>query len=127
MHESIARILSLTVLMSGIIHSCSELELISPVGFEINIEADSIVFGVIGDYGKAGEPEESVANLVKSWEPDFIITTGDNNYDKGELKTIQSNIGNYYGDFIYNFDAPAGYLLQICLGTGEFLFIEFCS
>ena len=104
------RILFLIVLLSGIIHSCSKIDLISPIGFEINIEADSIVFGVIGDFGKAGEPEERVANLVKSWNPDFIITTGDNNYDKGELKTIESNISNYYGDFIYNFDAPAGYL-----------------
>ena len=104
------RILFLIVLLSGIIHSCSKTDLISPIGFEINIEADSIVFGVIGDFGKAGGPEERVANLVKSWNPDFIITTGDNNYEKGELKTIESNISNYYGDFIYNFDAPAGYL-----------------
>ena len=110
MHGSIAGILFLIVLLSGIIHSCSKIDLISPVGFEINIEADSIVFGVIGDFGKAGEAEERVANLVKSWNPDFIITTGDNNYEKGELETIENNISNFYGDFIYNFDAPAEYL-----------------
>jgi len=50
-----------------------------------------------------------VANLVKSWAPDFIITTGDNNYEYGELKSIKANISDYYGDFIYNFDAPAEY------------------
>jgi len=34
---------------------------------------------VIGDFGLAGQDEEDAANLNKSWESDFIITTGDNN------------------------------------------------
>jgi tartrate-resistant acid phosphatase type 5 len=97
------------VLLSTIIQSCSKTDLIDPIGFETYIEADSIVFAVIGDYGIAGESEENVANLVKSWNPDFIITTGDNNCEKGEFKTIKRNISNYYGDYIYNFDAPAEY------------------
>ncbi|MCK4989317.1 MAG: metallophosphoesterase [Bacteroidales bacterium] len=96
-------------LFSWIIQSCSKIDLIDPIGFETYTEADSIVFAVIGDYGKAGEPEEKVANLVKSWNPDFIITTGDNNYEYGEFKTIKRNISDYYGDYIYNFDAPAEY------------------
>jgi len=103
------RMLLFLFLLSGIIQSCSKIDLIDPIGFETCIEADSIVFAVIGDYGKAGEPEEKVANLVKSWNPDFIITTGDNNYEYGELKTIKRNISDYYGDYIYNFDAPAEY------------------
>lgn len=89
--------------------SCEKLELIKPIGFETNIEADTIVFGIIGDYGKSGDAESAVANLVKSWNPDFIITAGDNNYEKGELSTIKQNIGNYYSDYIYNFDAPSAY------------------
>ena len=40
----------------------------------------SIRFAVIGDYGLAGTPEGDVANLVKSWNPDVILTVGDNNY-----------------------------------------------
>ena len=36
-------------------------------------------FAVIGDYGDAGGNELAVANLVKIWSPDFIITVGDNN------------------------------------------------
>jgi len=97
------------VLLAGIIQSCDKIDLIPPIGFETSNEKDSIVFAVIGDFGKAGEPEEKVANLVKSWSPDFIITTGDNNYQTGELKTIKENISNYYGEFIYNFDAPVEY------------------
>ena len=97
------------VLCQSILPSCKKTDLIKPIGLEINIEADSIVFAVIGDFGKAGEAEEKVANLVKSWNPDFILTTGDNNYEAGELTTIKENISSYYSDYIYNFDAPEEY------------------
>jgi tartrate-resistant acid phosphatase type 5 len=97
------------VLCQAILLSCSKLDLISPVGFATKIEADSIVFAVIGDYGLAGEAEEKVSTMVKSWNPDFIITTGDNNYETGEFSTIKANISKYYSDYIYNFDAPEEY------------------
>ncbi|WP_052732795.1 metallophosphoesterase family protein [Hymenobacter terrenus] len=57
-------------------------------------------FAAIGDYGFAGEPNRDVAQLVKSWNPDFIITMGDNNYDRGAANTIDANIGQYYHEFI---------------------------
>ncbi|HJQ25302.1 MAG TPA: metallophosphoesterase [Blastocatellia bacterium] len=57
-------------------------------------------FAVIGDYGLAGQPEQDVAQLVKRWDADFIITTGDNNYEQGEAATIDQNIGQYYHEFI---------------------------
>lgn len=57
-------------------------------------------FAVIGDYGMAGPDEENVARLVHSWRPDFVITTGDNNYPSGAADTIDVNIGQYYHDFI---------------------------
>jgi len=62
--------------------------------------AQTIKFAAIGDYGKAGHAELAVSNLVKSWNPDFIITLGDNNYPYGEEATIDSNIGQYYHEFI---------------------------
>ncbi len=67
---------------------------------------DSIRFAVIGDFGFSGTNEFQVAELVKSWNPDFIITTGDNNYNYGLLSMMEENIGQYYGDYIYNYDAP---------------------
>ncbi|RLD54945.1 MAG: alkaline phosphatase [Bacteroidetes bacterium] len=104
-----------TLMVSAwIFQSCGEMELIAPQGLEIHMDVDTIVFAAIGDFGRAGEPEEKVANLVKSWDPDFIITTGDNNYESGELNTIKRNISDYYGDYIYNFDAPEEYR---CNGT----------
>jgi hypothetical protein len=44
--------------------------------------------------------EGLVADRVKSWQPDFIITTGDNNYVLGGADTIDRNIGFYYQSFI---------------------------
>jgi hypothetical protein len=41
-----------------------------------------------------------VADLVKSWEPEFIVTTGDNNYPLGSASTIDLNVGQYYHMFM---------------------------
>lgn len=68
----------------------------------------SIRFAVIGDYGLAGTAEADVAALVKSWSPDFIVTTGDNNYPFGSAKTIDENIGQYYHGFIYPYYGKYG-------------------
>jgi hypothetical protein len=57
-------------------------------------------FAVIGDYGIANPGSRAVSELVKSWRPDFIITTGDNNYFEGEASTIDMNVGLYYHEFI---------------------------
>jgi len=65
-------------------------------------------FAVIGDYGSAGQPELDVANLVRSWNPDFVITTGDNNYSIGAATTIDANIGQYYHEFIYPYTGAYG-------------------
>jgi hypothetical protein len=67
-----------------------------------------IRFAVIGDYGRAGQDEADVADLVQSWEPDFIITTGDNNYPSGLTETIDQNIGQYYASFIYPYSGDYG-------------------
>ena len=84
-------------------------------------------FAVIGDYGgtKGGDQnqpdppgatqcvtpsgggdviqcESAVATLVLSWNPDFIITTGDNNYPDGGETLIAQNITQYYQTYITN-------------------------
>jgi hypothetical protein len=58
-------------------------------------------FAIIGDYGDAGQAEADVAALVDSWEVDLIVTTGDNNYPDGDASTIDSNVGQYYSEYIY--------------------------
>ena len=88
-----------------LIFACDPVEIIQTPEFEIDISADSFTFAVIGDYGLGGNDELQVSDLVKSWNPEFIITTGDNNYPDGDDETFEDNIGYYYGDYIYNYDA----------------------
>jgi len=62
--------------------------------------AGDVRFAVIGDFG-ANTPEEgNVASLIKSWNPNLILTVGDNNYQLGQASTIDANVGKYYHDFI---------------------------
>ncbi|HEV8538588.1 MAG TPA: metallophosphoesterase [Bacteroidota bacterium] len=70
--------------------------------------AQSVRFAVIGDYGRAGQAEADVATLVKSWNTDFVITVGDNNYEYGAASTIDANIGQYYSSFIYPYKGTYG-------------------
>ncbi len=67
-----------------------------------------VTFAAIGDYGLAGVDESEVADLVKSWNPAFIITLGDNNYPDGKAETIDRNIGQYYSEFIYPYKGEYG-------------------
>jgi hypothetical protein len=68
----------------------------------------SVRFAVIGDYGVARQETADVAALVKSWNPDFVITTGDNNYPNGESQTIDENIGQFYQEYIYPYTGSYG-------------------
>ncbi|MEZ6058253.1 MAG: metallophosphoesterase [Planctomycetaceae bacterium] len=62
-----------------------------------------------GPLSKRHNPNQAaVADLVKSWKPAFVVTTGDNNYPKGEAKTIDDNIGKYYSEFIGNYRGQHG-------------------
>lgn len=74
----------------------------------ISVNAYSQHFAVIGDFGANSNSELQVSNLVKSWGPEFIITTGDNNYPSGEASTIDVNIGKYYHEFIYPYQGSYG-------------------
>jgi hypothetical protein len=61
----------------------------------------SVTFAVIGDYGSGDQHAKAVADLVKSWNPDLVITVGDNNYPDGSDLTIDENIGQFYSSFIF--------------------------
>ena len=76
----------------------------------VGFEHDPVRFAVIGDLGKESLESADVASLVKSWQPDLVLTLGDNNLDDGEASTIDRNVGQYYCDFIYpyygKYDCP---------------------
>ena len=72
------------------------------------LPADGFQFAVIGDYGSNTVNEARVAELVAGWNPAFVVTTGDNNYDHGMASTIDRNIGQYYSQFIGNYQGQYG-------------------
>jgi len=64
----------------------------------------AITFAVIGDYGAASAAEAGVAALVTSWQPAFILTTGDNYYRGAGDRTnpYDGSIGRYYCAFLHD-------------------------
>jgi tartrate-resistant acid phosphatase type 5 len=65
-------------------------------------------FAVIGDYGTGDDAEQRVADLVLGWNPDLVLTLGDNNYPLGEAATIDDHIGRFYQSFIYPYTGIYG-------------------
>lgn len=60
-------------------------------------------FAIIGDYGVGDEDEAAVANLVASWNPEFIVTVGDNYYtNAGGTGTdrFARSVGAFYGRWL---------------------------
>ena len=75
-----------------------------------------VTFAVIGDYGMDDEHERAVAELVASWDPAFIVTTGDDYYrpagGRGTGRYDEST-GAYYARWLADITttgrrAPAG-------------------
>ncbi len=67
-----------------------------------------VTLAVIGDYGIGSVAEQRVANMIKTWQPAAILTTGDNNYPNGSAQTIDGHIGQYYHEFIGNYQGSFG-------------------
>ncbi len=74
----------------------------------VGAEPQPIRFAVIGDYGSGDVGAMQVAALVAGWNPDFVVTVGDNNYPSGAAKTIDKNIGKQYSQFIGNYHGGYG-------------------
>jgi len=60
-------------------------------------QSDSVRFAAVGDYGTNSSREQAVADLITTFSPDFVITTGDNSYSS---TPIDDNIGKYYAAYI---------------------------
>jgi len=67
-------------------------------------DGGAVRFAVIGDYGGATQGSADVAALVKDWNPDFVITTGDNHYS--DKTSLDEAVGQFYCDFLK--DAGSG-------------------
>ncbi len=67
-----------------------------------------VVFAAIGDYGSGNQDEGDVAKLIESWQPDFIITLGDNNYPAGAADHIDKAVGQFFHSYIYSYPGSFG-------------------
>lgn len=69
-------------------------------------------FAVIGDYGDPGHgqglsSEGAVATMVAGWNPDFIITVGDNNYVEKSNYGFDSAVGAFYCQYLIPFNGSS--------------------
>lgn len=87
---------------------CHAFDMAEPDGPPIVREASRVRFAAIGDYGLAGPEVADVAELVRGFDPDFVITLGDNNYPHGRATTLDENVGQYYHDFISSYPGRFG-------------------
>ena len=58
--------------------------------------ASRFTFAVVGDYGSGTPDENAVASLIRSWRPDFVLTTGDNAYPLGAKTLLDRDIFRPY-------------------------------
>jgi predicted phosphodiesterase len=63
-------------------------------------------FAIISDYGYADTNEAKVSQMVRGWNPQFVITAGDNFHKT--LTPLESMIGQYYRWSFPNFFPAAG-------------------
>ncbi|MEX0641720.1 MAG: hypothetical protein WD468_03415, partial [Pirellulales bacterium] len=62
----------------------------------------TVTFAAFGDYGGNSADEAAVAAMIAHWQPDFLITLGDNNYGRLTVGNPEweLNIGQYYGSYM---------------------------
>jgi predicted phosphodiesterase len=65
-----------------------------PITQETEVPFEPQVIAVVGDFGVGDKHELAVSKLVAQYEPDFVVTTGDNVYKQG--KSYDSLVGKYY-------------------------------
>lgn len=56
----------------------------------------TFTFAVVGDFGSGTADETAVASLIRSWQPDFVLTVGDNAYPQGSATLLDRDIFNPY-------------------------------
>ncbi|MER9953068.1 metallophosphoesterase [Mesorhizobium sp. M0047] len=63
-------------------------------------------FAIFGDYGDTDlSGEKAVSAMVHGWNPDFILTVGDNVYAP---QTLDAAVGQQYHDYIGNYQGAYG-------------------
>jgi hypothetical protein len=58
--------------------------------------AARFTFAVVGDFGSGTANETAVASMIESWQPDFVLTVGDNAYPLGAAGLLDRDIFGPY-------------------------------
>ncbi len=69
----------------------------------VKLQSSTLTFAAIGDYGVDNSTEAAVANMVSSWNPELIITLGDDYYIEAEGEGSEKydlSTGKYYCNFL---------------------------
>ncbi len=74
--------------------------------FNLNY-AQNTTFAVIGDEGTNDSHEAAVAAMIDSWNPNFIMTVGDNIYDDA-VTSYSDAIGKYFHQYMFPHDTKYG-------------------
>lgn len=79
---------------------------------EVPTEAEDVpmVFAIVGDYGDVGSSiSQAVADLIASWNPEFLLTLGDNSYTGNtDLTSFDNDIGPFYHKFLFPYIGEYG-------------------
>jgi tartrate-resistant acid phosphatase type 5 len=68
----------------------------------------TLSFGAFGDYGTGDANEAAIAALVRRHNPEILLALGDNNYPDGSSSTIDTNVGQFFADYIGNYNGAYG-------------------
>jgi hypothetical protein len=68
----------------------------------------TLVFSVIGDYGGGNPATGDVVEMMVSWQPEFIITVGDNNYPVGAADHMDEAVGQFFHHYISPYQGDYG-------------------
>lgn len=71
-------------------------------------EPQPVRFALLGDFGFDDENELAVAQMIAAYDPEFIVTLGDNSYPDSTPETIDETIGKYYAKFIHPYRGKYG-------------------
>src|SRR5215211_1189631 len=61
-------------------------------------------FAVIGDF-TSGTPLADVSNEIKSWNPEYVVTVGDNYYSDSSIDT---SVGQYFHEYVSPYKGSYG-------------------
>ncbi len=77
--------------------------------FAQNLRAEITTFAAIGDYGEDNAANTNVSAMVDGWQPEFIITLGDNRQDNVAYdNAVGSRYCNYLADINGGVNCPSG-------------------